>query len=402
MKKSTPYILGAIILIGVILILFGRSSSKPKQLNERMTFRRTDKIPYGTFVAYQSLQHLFPAANISVSRNEPGLWDSISITESDQALVIISPRFFASEEEMQRLVRFASYGNDVFISTSDMSYASMNILRAKSTMGFFGAKADSMRVSLESPPFEKDFIRDYPGKKFDAYLYSYDSSISQVLGRSDRGEIVFIKLTTGTGNIYLHLAPVTFTNYFILHKNNNDYYENALSVISPDTRKIVWDEYFLTKRDKPSTRDKSDWLGKLFEYPSLRNGLLTALFLLLIYVLLEMRRKQRIIPVMTRPKNDSLDFVKTIGRLYHDKKDHKDLSRKMASYFLEHVRNRYKLLTNNLDADFVMSLHQKSGYDHAQLYEIITFINSIDTTTGINENELHQFYKQLESFYKST
>ena len=72
-------------------------------------------------------------------------------------------------------------------------------------------------------------------------------------------------------------------------------------------------------------------------------ALLTAIFALLLYVVLEMRRKQRTIPVMTKPKNDSLEFVKTIGRLYHDKGDHKNLCRKMSAYFLEHVRNRYKL-----------------------------------------------------------
>jgi hypothetical protein len=55
--------------------------------------------------------------------------------------------------------------------------------------------------------------------------------------------------------------------------------------------------------------------------------------ILLLYVLLNMRRKQRYIPIVKKPSNDSLDFVKTIGRLYFDKADHKNLCRKMASFF---------------------------------------------------------------------
>ena len=33
----------------------------------------------------------------------------------------------------------------------------------------------------------------------------------------------------------------------------------------------------------------------------------------------------------------------------------------MAAYFLEHVRNRYKLATGTLDDDFIKNLQYKSG-----------------------------------------
>jgi hypothetical protein len=205
---------------------------------------------------------------------------------------------------------------------------------------------------------------------------------------------------TGKGNIYIHLAPLAFSNYFILHHNNIGYYDNVLSVIPGSVKKVIWDEYFLTKRNDP--KKNKNWISILFQYPALRAALLTAFIMLLLYVLLEMRRKQRIIPVMNKPVNDSLDFLKTIGRLYYDKKDHRNLSRKMASYFLEHVRNRYKLATNTLDEDFIKALFFKSGYDEKKLREIISFIEFIDTTPAISDSQLTDFYKHLESFYKTT
>ena len=121
---------------------------------------------------------------------------------------------------------------------------------------------------------------------------------------------------------------------------------------------------------------------------------------LLVYVLLEMRRKQRIIPVLKKPVNDSLEFVKTIGRLYHDKGDHKNLCRKMVAYFLEHIRGRYKLNTSELDDEFVKALHGKTGVEISQLNNIIQFIRGMDQADFINEKELASFHKQLESFYK--
>ena len=80
------------------------------------------------------------------------------------------------------------------------------------------------------------------------------------------------------------------------------------------------------------------------------------------------------IPAHPRPQNDSLDFVKTMGRLYYDRKDHQNLAKKMSVYFFEHVRSTYKLPTHTLDEAFVEALHYKSGYSLEKLNEIIAFV----------------------------
>src|SRR5262249_2411564 len=115
----------------------------------------------------------------------------------------------------------------------------------------------------------------------------------------------------------------------------------------------------------------------------------------------EMRRKQRIIPVIAKPRNDSLEFVKTIGRLYHEKRDNKNLAKKMAAYFLEHIRNRYKLSTNRLDDEFIMSLGRKTAQPGDNIMEIVSFINNIDETDEIADPQLADFHKKLEEFYKT-
>ena len=179
-----------------------------------------------------------------------------------------------------------------------------------------------------------------------------------------------------------------------------EYYEKALSVISPNTTKVVWDEYFLAKGRENNQDKKSNWLSVFLRYPGLRWGLITALLALLTYVLLEMRRKQRPIPVINKPKNDSLDFVKTIGRLYHDKGDHTNLCRKMAAYFLEHVRTRYKLPTSELNDEFIQNLRFKTGMEEEPIREIVSFINHLNVAGAATDKELVLFHKQLESFYK--
>ena len=108
------------------------------------------------------------------------------------------------------------------------------------------------------------------------------------------------------------------------------------------------------------------------------------------------------IPLYGKPKNDSLDFVKTLGRLYFDRKDHQNLAVKMSAYFLEHVRARYKLPTHTLDEEFINTLHFKTGYPEPETKAIVERIQSINSSNYITDTELGNFHKQLELFYQNT
>lgn len=138
------------------------------------------------------------------------------------------------------------------------------------------------------------------------------------------------------------------------------------------------------------------------KYPAFKWALLTGILTLLIFVLLGMRRMQRMIPASVRPHNDSLDFIKTMGRLYFDKKDHKNLAKKMASYFLDHVRSNYKVSTYTLDEEFARNLHYKTGYPEQEIAQLVRFINDLDGLPAISDSQLTHFHKQLELFYQNT
>jgi len=187
----------------------------------------------------------------------------------------------------------------------------------------------------------------------------------------------------------------------LLYANNINYYNKALSVIPKDTRKVIWDEYFLYKRfTNYDNSANNSVLSALMAQRSLRAALLLLLILLALFILQEMRRKQRIIPVIAKPRNDSLEFVKTIGRLYYEKKDNKNLVRKMTAYFLDHIRNRYKLSTVKLDEEFIKALKRKTAQPDENIRKIVSFINDIEKTEIINDQELAAFHKELEEFYK--
>lgn len=407
MKKYLPYLLIALVTAGLLGLFVTNDQSRNRKFDGRITLAKRDKIPYGTYVAYQSLKQFFPKAGISSSKQSPGFWDSLSNFEDRQALMIVTPHFRANEDEMERLIRFAEHGNDVFISTMDISFEASQILKcdanaAQGLMYYFEETegSDLMTLSLSKPPFPESGKYSYPGKRYDFYFYKLDTTTVTVLGYDKSQRPNFIHLKAGEGNMYVHLAPLAFSNYFLLHQDNIAYYENLMSVLPRDINKIVWDEYFASKRNSPPRR--SNWIDGFLKYPGLKWALITAILILLLYVLIGMRRVQRVIPVIRPPKNDSLDFVRTIGRLYHDRGDHKNLSRKMASYFLEHVRSRYKLATSVLDNQFEAALHAKSGVPKEEIAGIVSFIHFLDDTVTVSDKQLAQFHRQLENFYKKT
>lgn len=401
MRKNLPYIILFIMIVLLGSLLVASSRKKGRVMDERITLRVKDKIPYGTYAAYNFLPHLFPQAKIFYDRKSPGNWDSLS-EDGNQAVILMTKEFEAEEYELNRLLNFVKEGNYVFIIARYLSYDATRFFNCSDNGNYFDVEAaDSLLVNLHQPPFDNSNFFVYPGKKYESFFSKIDTATTLILGRGNNGGANFIRLKKGKGAFFIHLAPLAFSNYFLLHKNNVGYYKAALSVIPQNISRVVWNDYYLTKPRVRKEKDPS-WFRVLMKYPSFRWGLLTAISSLLLFVLLEMRRKQRIIPAWQRPKNESLDFVKTIGRLYFDKGDHKNLAKKMSAYFLDHIRTNYKLATHTIDKDFAEAVHHKTAYSLDRLKKIVDFIQFINTAPAISETQLSNFHKQLEHFYQNT
>jgi hypothetical protein len=404
MKKLVPYLVVAGILALITIVIVLGNHKRTRKMDERITLKEKDKIPYGFAAAKELSASLFPNASFFSDENVPGYWDEISMNSGKQAVIVVAGYFNADDTELSRLMRFVKNGNYVFVITQSFSEEAQSAFRF--TYGqdgsiIFGGGGDSLKVRLMKPFFPSDSLYIYPGKKFGSWFESFDTLHTVVLGRNEDNNPNFIRFNYGEGALFIHSAPLAFSNYFILHKNNIHYFEQAMSVIPNDIDKIVWNEYYLINRRSKDQREPN-WLSVLLRYNEFRWGFGTLLFLLLLWLLLNSRRRQRMIPAHPRPQNDSLDFVKTMGRLYYDRKDHQNLAKKMSVYFFEHVRSTYKLPTHTLDDAFVEALNYKSGYSLEKLNEIIAFVRNIRNGERVNEQQLINFHNQLESFYQNT
>ncbi len=110
-----------------------------------------------------------------------------------------------------------------------------------------------------------------------------------------------------------------------------------------------------------------------------------AIITLLLYVIINIKRKQRVINEVKSPANTTVNFTETVGRLYLQKKNNKNIAEKMITYFYEHIRNSYFLNVTTVNNEFINSLSGKSGVPIEITQKLFTAIDSINSGKNINE-----------------
>jgi len=399
-KKALFYITLLAILILTLFYFLG--TKQDNTINTKINLDKKNKDPYGAFVFFESLKAFFPNSKHIINYSKPDDAQTFGTLDSNQLYIILRPNFYPNSTELNDLISFIDRGNHVFISTFRIDVPLEKFIKATSESetalyypdGNYGT--DTMQVSLSSPPFAGKLSYRYPGILMDGQFNTMSPSIAKEIGNSHLGKPNLIRLKKGKGSLYVHLSPLVFSNYFMLYDNNIQYFENLFSIFPSNTSVVIWDEFFTPYRNEPT---KADWFNAIMSNTYFRSGILLALLLLLIYAVSEMRRKQRIIPIIPKPENASLNFVRTVGLLYYEKGDHLNLARKMSAHFLDHVRSRYKLFSRDLNQEFAKELSYKSGVQDRIVLEIVRQLNQLQTEGIVSETDLIILQKNMENFY---
>jgi hypothetical protein len=395
-----------------LLVLFSLGSCyQGVKMNQRVTIWRKDKIPYGTFYTFEQLPHIFPNAEVIIDKESPDkrmnifqpnfsdIQFKLNSNKGKTAQVIICHEVYPSPSEVKALMNFVYEGNQLFISAFEIGRELLDTLdlRAAALLNYY----DSLTVSVQNPLDDSARSFTYPGKSYDSYFSSLDSGYTTVLGWDDFNRPNFVKIGYDNGGaIYLHLAPTAFSNFFLLHKENKCYYDLVFSNLPQSTELVVWGDYFRTHKngaDRAGARQTFAWM---MSQPALAWMVSLALLLFLLIYLFESKRKRRPIPVRLPLRNSSLDFVKTIGRLYYQRRDNKNLVQKMTAHFLDYVRSRYNIPTSRIDDEFINKLSYKTGIDHSLINNIVYQSKYLSDKTSVTDSELLFYNDQLQNFYK--
>lgn len=181
------------------------------------------------------------------------------------------------------------------------------------------------------------------------------------------------------------------TNYYFL-KSKNKYLENVLSYL-PD-RQTVW----FVETDMPLSMSPMRFI---LNNPPLRYAWYLLLLGLLIFVLFNAKRKQRIVPVIEPLKNTSLDFIRSIGNLYLLEGDFHEMMAKKAQYFLNRIRMDLLIDTQHLDEQFIIKLHLKTGKNIELIKEAVALVKKgQDPYASVMKEDLIKMNQLLDQILK--
>lgn len=368
------YIVFLVLLIVAIVFI---DANRPKPIDWTPTFGINDRIPFGLYIFDQESTSLLK--NNTIEKTTQTVYeyldsqyyyenDSLRTDKTNGTLLSISQYYDIDDESTNELFYYAEQGNSVFLSSNHFS----------------DKLKDSLHFEMDSEmPTEKglDFTlanANLNSKKYNfvngagnSFFSKIDTLATVVLGYQTSGNkqnVNFIKVPYKSGFFYLHCQPIAFTNYHLLKDDHYQYTEKVASYLPEG--KLIW----LVKGQTGDYISDSP-LRYVLSQPALRYAWYLFLIGMIIFMIFNAKRRQRIVPIIKPLTNTTVDFTKTIGNLYYQEGDHQNIIDKKIIYFLEKIRHDYLIETTTLDDNFIKKLHLKSGKDINNIQNVVRLIN---------------------------
>ena len=397
MGRTLKIYLAGILFLVVALVIF--DSFKVKPTNWERNYKLDYKNPYDLYIFNHELKNLVPDQTVERVISSP--YEYIEEQTDTVTYFVIKHRMYDIGDSI--LLEEVKKGNNLFVS-SEMFFRgftdSLGIKYLETDNDYLLKKQDVLRLSLVGK--HRNNAKFALKQSENSYAFtSADTATTTLLGtqKLENGKIYpnFLKIKYGKGFVYIHNQPQVFSNVALLDSMSSAEYIAQMMALIPKDKPIVW---FVAGQsintDVPVT-DTS--LSVVFRYPALRAVWLIVIYGLLVYILFNAKRMQRIVPVIKPLRNTSIEFVQTIANLYFLHGDMTNIVHKKIIYFLDRVRTQYHLDTSKTDSLFTDKLKNKSGKDSATVEALVEFINKFNQKQTATKADLLHLNKLVEDFW---
>ena len=248
------------------------------------------------------------------------------------------------------------------------------------------------------------------------YDYKYDSlyvgdftRFDTIVGKKERIERIdtfaikkipaALSVPYGKGEVIFVSSPLLFTNYGMLEGNTFVYIFRLMSYLA-DLPVYRTEAY--VKTDAMLVAEQSPF-REFIKRPPLRWALYLALLGVVLFMIFTARRRQRVIPIMSKPANRSLEFIQLIGTLYYQRKDHVDLVRKKFKLFAEELRKTAGVDISDVNTDDreYLLLAEKTGMNCDRLKKVIRQIRLVLHSEGnISVEEMRSLIDAMDTIVR--
>lgn len=390
--------MGIILGIIVLIVFFDISAVQP--VNWNPTYSLDNKNPYDLYVFNHEVDKIFPQGRLERAVTSP--YDYFTSHPGAVNMIFIRKNMYDYADSL--LLKQVAAGSNLWISAEDLIHYFTDTLRLKYSDVTPSLAMNGIpwaRLSLETNGWKGKTFRLYPVNNTYAFV-RMDRQTTTILGKIQLPDSVyytsFVRIKYGKGFIYLHNQPQVFTNYSLLDgEGSADYVSHILSYL-PRDRPFVW---FVKGQTTFTGRPENDTaLSVIFRYPALRAVWLLFLYGLLLFLLFNAKRRQRVVPIIPPLKNTTVEFVQTIGNLYFQEDGGTaNMLEKKIIYFFDRVRSRYYLDTAVLDEKFAEKLQSKSGKEKALIDDILDEIRKFRQSKTAVPSDLIRLNELMEDFW---
>lgn len=376
-----------IIFAVVLAVLALLEVSKSEVMDWRKNYDENKKSPFGLYIFNQESAEIFNN-KLKKAQLSPYEYYEKNTQKKPHNILIIETDL--DEESWTKILTEVGKGSNLMVISDGNHYRLFDTLEISANQVNF---EDQNTLFLTESKFKKDSLHldKFPNRKGFKILHKNNEILGGVSARETQ-DANFVKFKLGKGNIYYHTEPLFLTNYYLLKPKSENYLQNVFSYF-PE-QETIW---FKEKKQSFSGGE----LSFILENPPLRYAWYLLLGGLLLFVIFNAKRKQRIVPIVEPLKNKSVEFVQSIGNLYLQEGDFHDMMAKKAQYFLHRVRLDYLIDTNELDEDFAKKLHLKTGKSLDKINEAIDLIKKArDPYSSVMREDLFRMNTLLDEILK--
>lgn len=409
MKNSRGFIIAMAVLFSLLFVL---QIQLPKPFVWQPSYNHLDRQPFGCYVFDSVLKESLPRG-YHVTRLTSYQLDK---QNKDKQIAVLAQIDFepAKPLDIFHLENIAKRGGKVMI-VSSYEFVNDSLDKKKyvsSHIDFRGSNYFSLRFITRAIKERDPLLFDtlywrkydtaYSARPFKMYRELLSGSVyvdsipHQVLSyHTMKKTPVVVVVPCGKGEIIYANCPLLFTNYGILNKETSTFLFRLMSQISD--LPVYRTEAYLSKKQVQGVNDSP--FREFLKRPPLRWAIYLSMIGVILFMIFSARRRQRVIPIVTKPGNKSLEFVKLIGTLYYQQHDNRDLVEKKFRFFAEEVRRKIGVDVGdvNHDDDECRILASRTGMDFQKVRGCIRQIRLVIHLEGnITTMQMRQLIDEMD------
>lgn len=440
-QLNKKYIIIGIALLGILILLFffmapgdqKDTSEKEEQKKEKSKHEVIIKKPInptGTFLLYQLMRTYENTSSLnriqtSYQKELSEVLPKKNKNGNPNVYFAITDNWSLNYSDYEYLSEFIEEGNYAFIAAEDFMYDIKSMISYYTSDIIKTYYDTTIIANFYHPDLKQDRFLTFKNAELNLHGYpkyknwcyfsflSLKSETVKLVYNSNEEYPIAIMISKGKGKIILHTVPDAFANTNMLLENGKKHAELLFSHLPKSN--IYWHNDYgkyspYRGHTQPQYEDEYSYEP---EYPKssplqyiIKEPVLLAAFVLLVigvalYMLIQSKRRQRIIPAIESNSNTSLEFVDTVSKLYFQQQRHDKLIAHLEQLFLAYIRHHYYLTSPKITKDFVRRISEKSGVSEERITSIFKGLNLGKSNKASTEADLVDIHNKLNYFYKN-